>query len=67
MKYVVYTDNGDSMIKDREFNNKKNAISYAHMIGVIENICATVEDTKDNQIIYENKVQRDENKRRYGD
>lgn len=63
MRYIVYIGNGYSMVKDREFNNKKYAVAWARNF---ENIPATVEDTKDNQIIYENKVQRDENKRRYG-
>lgn len=61
--YIVYVDNGEnSMIKDMEFDDYKTAISYAESF----NIPAIIEETIDNQIIYENKVQRDENKRRYG-
>ena len=63
VRYIVYVDNGEySMIKDMEFDDYKTAISYAESF----NIPATIEETMDNQIIYENNVQRDENKRRYG-
>ena len=64
MRYIVYVNNGDSMIKYHEFSIKKNAILYAHLIGMVKNIPATVEDTNYNQLIYVNEVQRNENKRR---
>lgn len=64
MRYIVYVSNGNSMIKYHEFSTKKNAILYAHLIGMVENIPATVEDTNDNQLIYENEVKMRENKRR---
>lgn len=63
VRYIVYVDNGEySMIKDMEFDDYKTATSYAESF----NIPATIEETINNQIIYENKVQKDENKRRYG-